>query len=355
MAIKPIRVGLIGAGGNMRNRHIPGFKKINSVELAAVANRSVASGRKIAKAFGVEKVCKDWLEIIEDENIDAVCIGTWPYMHETLAVAALDHGKHVLCEARMAMNSAEAHRMLKVSMDYPRQVAQIVPSPRTFAIDRTIMDMMGKSYIGDLISVDARVNTGSTFPKNDSPMHWRYEREYSGNNIMAMGILYEAMMRWVGTAKSVQALGQSVIKYRVGADKSRVQMTIPDHVDCICEMEQGGTMRYSISSVLGHSPMSIECHIFGTEGTISVLEKHGGKLEVYAGKRNDKGVKRVNIPKSKQGFWRVEEEFINAIRGKEEVTLTDFTTATKYMEWTDAVTLSMRRGEKVYLPLADRD
>ena len=188
MAIKPIRVGLIGAGGNMRNRHIPGFKKINSVELAAVANRSVASGRKIAKAFGVEKVCKDWLEIIEDENIDAVCIGTWPYMHETLAVAALDHGKHVLCEARMAMNSAEAHRMLKVSMDYPRQVAQIVPSPRTFAIDRTIMDMMGKSYIGDLISVDARVNTGSTFPKNDSPMHWRYEREYSGNNLSLIHI-----------------------------------------------------------------------------------------------------------------------------------------------------------------------
>ena len=355
MAIKPIRVGLIGAGGNMKSRHIPGFKKINGVTLAAVSNRSYASGKKIADEFGIQKVCHDWMEIIEDETVDAVCIGTWPYMHETLTVGALDHGKHVLCEARMAMNSAEAHRMLKVSMDCPRQVAQIVPSPRTFAIDRTIIEMMGKGYIGDLISVDARVNTGSAFPKNDSPMHWRFSREFSGNNIMAMGILYEAMMRWVGTARSVQALGQSVIKHRIGPDKSRVQMTIPDHVDCICEMEQGGTMRYSISSVLGHSPMSIECHIFGTEGTISVLEKHGGKLEVYAGKRKDKTVKRINIPKSKQGYWRVEEEFINAIRGKEEVKLTDLTTATKYMEWTDAVTLSMRRGEKIYLPLADRD
>ena len=136
MAFKKIRLGLIGAGGNMRNRHIPGFKKLKGVELTAVANRSVASGRKIADAFGVEKVCKDWLEILEDKTIDAVCIGTWPYMHETLTLGALGHGKHVLCEARMAMNSAEAHRMLKASMDYPRQVAQIVPSPRTFAIDR---------------------------------------------------------------------------------------------------------------------------------------------------------------------------------------------------------------------------
>jgi predicted dehydrogenase len=355
MAIKNIRVGLIGAGGNMRSRHIPGFKKLQGVELAAVANRTVASGRKIAKEFGVEKVCADWMEILEDETIDAVCIGTWPYMHETLAVGALDHGKHVLCEARMAMNSAEAHRMLKASMDYPRQVAQIVPSPRTFAIDRTIMDMMGAGYIGDLVAVDARVTTGSGFPKYGSPMHWRYERDFSGNNIMAMGILYEAMMRWVGTAKSVQALGQSVVKHRVGADGSRVQMTIPDHVDCICEMEQGGIMRYSISSALGHTPKSIDCQIFGTEGTISVQEEHGGSLEVFAGKRDDKGLKPVRIAKAKKGFWRVEEEFINAIRGKEEVKFTDFTTATRYMEWTDAVTLSIRRGEKVYLPLADRD
>jgi len=255
----------------------------------------------------------------------------------------------------MAMNSAEAHRMLKASMDYPRQVAQIVPSPRTFAIDRTIMDMMGAGYIGDLVAVDARVTTGSGFPKYGSPMHWRYERDFSGNNIMAMGILYEAMMRWVGTAKSVQALGQSVVKHRVGADGSRVQMTIPDHVDCICEMEQGGIMRYSISSALGHTPKSIDCQIFGTEGTISVQEEHGGSLEVFAGKRDDKGLKPVRIAKAKKGFWRVEEEFINAIRGKEEVKFTDFTTATRYMEWTDAVTLSIRRGEKVYLPLADRD
>jgi predicted dehydrogenase len=355
MAYETIRLGLIGAGGNMRNRHIPGFKKIKGLELAAVANRSVASGRKIANEYGVAKVCKDWMEIVEDDSIDAVCIGTWPYMHETLVTAVLESGKHVLCEARMAMNSAEAHRMLKVSQAHPRQIAQIVPSPRTFAIDRTVMDLMGKGLIGDLIAVDASVRTGSSFPKFDSPMHWRYEREYSGNNIMAMGILYEAMMRWVGTAKSVQALGQSVVKHRVGADKSRVQMTIPDFVDCICELEQGGTLRYSIASVLGHAPMSIDVHIFGTEGTIAVQEKHGGKLEVFAGTRKDKALKKVNIPKSKMGYWRVEEEFCNAIRGKEEVKLTDFTTAVKYMEWTDAVTLSMRRGEKVYLPLADRD
>ena len=59
----------------------------------------------------------------------------------------------------------------------------------------------------------------------------------------------------------------------------------------------------------------------------------------------------MKIPKSKQGAWRVEEEFINAIRGKEEITHTDFATAVQYMEWTDAVTMSLRRREVVKLPL----
>ena len=51
-----------------------------------------------------------WADVIDDPiAVDAICIGTWPYMHRTLVLAALDAGKHVLTEARMAMNAAEAH------------------------------------------------------------------------------------------------------------------------------------------------------------------------------------------------------------------------------------------------------
>jgi hypothetical protein len=57
------------------------------------------------------------------------------------------------------------------------------------------------------------------------------------------------------------------------------------------------------------------------------------------------------IDPTKVGAWRVEEEFVDAIRGREAVTHTDFVTAIKYMEWTDAVTLSMRERCEVQLPL----
>ena len=96
MAQSGIRVGLIGAGGNVRNRHIPGFQKVDGLEIVGVANRSLESGRAIADQFNIPRVYGDWQELLEDDDINAVCIGTWTYMHNTMTLSALDKRKHVL-------------------------------------------------------------------------------------------------------------------------------------------------------------------------------------------------------------------------------------------------------------------
>ena len=75
--METIKIGLIGAGGNTRTRHIPGFLNIENIELTAVANRSLESSKKIADEFGVREAVANWKSIIEDPIIDAVCIGTW--------------------------------------------------------------------------------------------------------------------------------------------------------------------------------------------------------------------------------------------------------------------------------------
>jgi len=345
-----IRVGLIGAGGNTKLRHIPGLQAQDGVELAAVANRTRQSGQRVAQEFGIPRVADDWMEIIEDPDIDAVCIGTWPYMHSAMSIAALEAGKHVLCEARMALNAEEAHEMLAASRRHPRQVAQIVPAPHTLAFDATIAGMIGPGYIGDLIALDARIAVGSGFPNAETPLHWRHDRNLSGNNVMSMGIWYEAMMRWVGPARSVFAVGQSVVAHRRDDAGRRVAMQIPDHIDVVGRLEQGGQTRFNVSTVLGHAPAVAEVMIFGTEGTLRLAQAPGGELGLAAGKRGEDGLKPVEIAPEKRGGWRVEEEFVNAIRGEELVTHTDFQTGVRYMEWTDAVALSYRCGEAVILP-----
>ncbi len=350
-----IRVGVIGAGGNTRLRHIPELQAQPGVEIVAVANRTIASGQRVADEFGIPHVARDWMAVVEDETIDAVCIGTWPYMHAPMTIAALEHGKHVLCEARMALNSAEARAMLAASRRHPRSIAQIVPAPHTLAFDRTIVEMIGAGFIGDLIALDARVTADSNFPKPDSPLHWRQDRDLSGNNVMSMGIWYEAMMRWVGPAASVFAIGRAVVPHRVDASGCRVAMTIPDHIDILGAMEQGGQMRFGLSTVVGHPPAEVDICLFGTEGTLRLVQTKSEPMTLYAGKRGDAGLSVVDIDPAKQGGWRVEEEFVNAIRGREPVTHTDLETGVKYMEWSDAVARSVRTGESVRLPLSLAD
>jgi predicted dehydrogenase len=349
MDLETIRVGVIGAGANTRSFHIPNLQVQAGVEVVAVANRTKASGRKVAKEFDIPRVATSWEDIVYDDEIDAVCIGTWPYMHAPLSIAALESGRHVMCEARMAMNSMEAHAMYDASRMNPGLVAQVVPAPHTLEFDRIIVDRIGEGYIGDLITIDVRIAEGSDFPRWEGTAKWRDDRDLSGNNIMFLGIWYETLMRWVGPARTVQAIGQNVVKHRRRSDGTRMAMSIADHIDVICTMEQGGQMRISVSNVTGHLTAT-DIHICGTEGTLRLTDE-SGRLELSGGRRRNKRLAPIKIPKSKKGSWRVEEEFVNAIRGRETITHTDFATGVKYMEWTDAVTKAARTGDLVHLPL----
>jgi predicted dehydrogenase len=91
-----IRVGIIGAGQNTRKMHIPKLMQIPGVKIIEVANRSMESGKKVADEFGIPVVRSDWKEVVESQDIDAVVIGTWPYLHCPASCLALESGKHVL-------------------------------------------------------------------------------------------------------------------------------------------------------------------------------------------------------------------------------------------------------------------
>ena len=90
MSHDPIRIGVIGAGGNTRKLHIPGFQAIDGVDVVVVCNRSEASSRRAADEFGISRIAAAWQEVVADPEVDAICIGTWPYLHAEVSIAALD-------------------------------------------------------------------------------------------------------------------------------------------------------------------------------------------------------------------------------------------------------------------------
>ncbi len=346
-----INVGIIGAGANSRLHHIPKLQAIEGVEVVAVANRSLESGQRAAEEFGIPTVFDDWRSLIEDPDIDAVCIGTWPYLHAPATIEALEEGKHVLVEARMAMDASEARAMLDTSLRNPSLVAQVVPSPYTFRVDRTIEDLIAEGYLGSVTAVDARIlgsgvgNVG--FPDFGGPLHWRQDRNLSGYNILGLGIWYEGLLRWLGPASDVTAMTSITVRQRTGADGRPRTVTVPDHVDVVYQLARGGQVNVSLSAVAGFGPPG-EVYLFGTEGTLR-LEVSGMRLS--GGRRGDEGLSEIEIPEEKRGEWRVEEEFINAIRGVEPVRYTTFEDGVAYMEFTEAVTRSAQTGQTIALPL----
>ena len=345
MPNEEIRVGLIGAGRNTRDRHIPGFHQVEGLEIVAVANRSRQSGRAVADQFNIPTVYDSWPELLEDESINAVCIGTWPYMHRTLTIAALEAGKHVLCEARMATNASEAREMLAASRARPGLVTQIVPSPLTFRVDNLLSSKIAEGYVGDVLAVSLQSYTPN-FADTGGPMHWRNDRDLSGYNILNMGIWYEAMIRWVGPATRVMANTSVNVKQRRDEDGSLVPVTIPDHVDILADLASGAQANMRFSAVTGFGSGN-EVWIYGSEGTLRL----DSALNVHGGRRGDSAMAEIPNPPEGQAHWRVEEEFCNAIRGQERITRTPFDVGVHYMEFTEAVTRSSQTRQVVSLPL----
>src|SRR5438132_1770498 len=150
---KTLRIGLIGAGANTRSRHIPGLKAIEDVQIVAVCNRRPGSTAAAAREFSIAKSYERWQDLVADPDIDAVVIGTWPYLHCPITLAALEAGKHVLTEARMCLNAAEAHRMLAAAERFPSLVTQIVPSPFGLKGQRVVEELIEKGYLGELREV----------------------------------------------------------------------------------------------------------------------------------------------------------------------------------------------------------
>ena len=337
-----IRVGIVGAGNNTRVRHIPGLKAQEGVEIVAVCNQSKESSERVAREFGIPRTHTNWRELVQSEEVAAVVIGTWPYLHCPVTLAALDAGKHVLTEARMAMNAREAHLMLEKSRLNPHLVSQVVPSPFTLRVDGMIQHLIAEGYPGEINTLDVRANS-SDFADLGGSLHWRQDRDLSGLNILTMGIWYEAILRWIGEARRLMAMTRVTVKQRKDALGVVRTITVPDHVDILAEMACGAQARFQFSAVTGLSPAA-EVWLFGTEGTIR-YEASSDKL--FGGKRGEKQLKEIPVLPHLAGGWRVEEEFINAIRGKEKVKLTTFEDGLKYMQFTEAVTRSALSGTAV--------
>ncbi len=336
MANSALRIGIVGAGDNTRKKHIPGLRALPNVEIAAVCNRRSQSTEQVAKDFGIPRTFAHWEDLVVNPQIDAVVIGTWPYLHRPITLAALRAGKHVLCEARMAMNAAEAHEMLAESQKHPDLVAQIVPSPFGLKGDATMRRLIAEGCLGELREVQVIALNGALADAK-APLSWRQDAALSGVNMLLLGIVHETLIRWVPSPVRVIAQAHAFIPERVDPESGlRRKVGTPDSVQVLTVLPNGARATYHFSGAVvagGHSIVGL----FGTEGALryDLIDDR-----IHGVKRGHTGFEEIPIPNNEEGGWRVEADFIDSIRDKKPVRLTDFATGVKYMEFTEMVARS---------------
>ena len=114
-----IKVGIIGCGGIANGKHMPSLAKVKDCEMVAFCDILPERAEKAAGEYGTPdaKVYVDYKELLKDPEIEVVHVCTPNRSHSFITVDALHAGKHVMCEKPMAINSAEAKKMLDAAKE----------------------------------------------------------------------------------------------------------------------------------------------------------------------------------------------------------------------------------------------
>jgi predicted dehydrogenase len=331
-----LRIGIVGAGEIVRTRHLPALKKQADVEFVAVSNSTYESGQKFcAENLPHATPMRNWADLVALPDIDIVWIGTPPYMHSAVTISALEAGKHVFCQARMAMDLAEAEEMLAASQRYPHLVTMLCPPPYGMRGDLLVKKLLAESYIGQ--PHDVRLQSFmSTYLNPEAPAHWRQKIEISGLNVLTLGIYVEVLQRWLGDITGVFARGKILHRLRRG-----YEVIVPDLLNVLCTFENGAEGVLEFSGVNACAP-SDRVEIYGDHGTLTY--DFATDL-IRAGKHGGQELHDVDLTPELQSEWRVEEDFLAAVKSNGRIRPhPSFEDGVRYMRVVQAVADSRARN-----------
>ena len=303
--MKTLRVGIVGAGGIVRQRHLPGLRAQPGVEVAAVANSTLASSQAFCAGFAPEaEAIETWETLVARPDLDIVWIGATPHLHKPVAIAALDAGKHVFCQARMARDLTEAVAMFQAAAAHPGLVTMLCPPPHGLKGDAFMRSLLDAKIVGQCRTIRLR-SLSDAFLDPGAPIHFRQRRELSGENILTLGIHAEVLQRWLGDFEVSGAQGAIHLPTRGG-----VTVDVPDSLQVLAKFPGPVLGHFEFSGVHAGPPEDF-IEIVGSTGTlrydylsdqITLLSPDAAQPET------------LPIPADLLGSWQVEADFIRAVR-----------------------------------------
>jgi predicted dehydrogenase len=207
-----IRIGLLGASRVSRYAVIEPAATIEGVEVHAVAARDAARAASFAEELGIPHVAADYGALLASDAIDLVYNGLPPSGHAHWTIAALEAGKHVLCEKPFAMNAEEAQAMVDAAARTGNVLVEAYHY-RFHPLFARVLAALDAGAIGAVRSINAHFNV-RILPE---PGEIRYDPALGGGAMMDLGCYCVHWARSVmGTEPEV--LSAAAVRHESGVD-----------------------------------------------------------------------------------------------------------------------------------------
>jgi predicted dehydrogenase len=195
-----IKFGIIGCG-RISHRFMQGIKQVSDASLTAAWSRRPESVDQFVSHYG-GKACTS-LEDLLASDIDAVYIATLPDSHADYSIAALNAGKHVLCEKPAAVNQAQLEPVLKLAKATGLLFMEGMKPP-FYPLYTKLKEHLSIDPIGPV----GYVRAGSAV-MDCPPEHPNYSYDLIGGGIMQIAP-YEAFLAldWLGPMTDIQTMGR---------------------------------------------------------------------------------------------------------------------------------------------------
>jgi predicted dehydrogenase len=208
--MQEIKVGIIGAGGIAGGKHLPGHRNVEGVSIIAVCDIDRQRAENFAKQHDIKHVFTDYNDLVGMPELDAVSVCTPNNFHAPPSIAALEAGKHVICEKPIAGNASDGQAMVD-AQKASGKVLQIGLQSRFGAEARTLRKLYEDGFFGDIYYARAMAMRRRGVPASPS---FITKSIAGGGPLIDIGVHILDVLLWmIGCPKPIEAFGSIAQKF----------------------------------------------------------------------------------------------------------------------------------------------
>ena len=260
-----VKCAVIGLG-NWGREIIATLSRLKTAQLTAICDTYPASLKRAANSAPNAKGLDDYRKILDDKEVQAVVIATPTHQHRDIAIAALQAGKHVYCEAPLANNIEDAKAIALAAKAARKQVFQAGLQTRSDPQRRFLLDFIRAGASGKAVKAHAQWHKKQSWrmaspnPARERELNWRLSKETSPGLVGELGIHQIDAMSWFLNGRPVSVTGfGSIMQWKDGRD-------VPDTVEAFFEYPGGAHLTYECT--LANSFDADYEMLYGTDAAI---------------------------------------------------------------------------------------